>query len=157
MENQAADSKIVNIQKILEILPHRYPFVLVDRILAWEADKSITGLKNVTINEPFFQGHFPAISIMPGVLGLESMAQTACVLAFLSSPEMIGNKFPNFTGLDKVYFRGAVRPGDQLILKIDIIKKKMGIYKMEAKAFVEENLVTEAILKATFIDKSLLM
>lgn len=150
------NSKSLNIEQISALLPHRYPFLMVDRILEWEADKSITGLKNITGNEGHFPGHFPGMMIMPGVIGLESMAQTTCILAYLSDHNIIGKKFPNFTGLDKVMFRNPVVPGDQLIIKSEIIKKKMGIFRVSAKAFVNDVLSTECIIKATFIDEDVI-
>lgn len=156
MTNQTALPQVLNIEDILKLLPHRYPFIFVDKILEWEKDASIVGLKNVSISETFFQGHFPSMPIMPGVLEIESMAQTACILALLSNPEMIGEKLPNLTGLDKVKFRKPVVPGDQLILKIKITKKKMGIFKMDARAFVDDMLAIESIMTATFVSNKIL-
>lgn len=140
----------MDIKAILELLPHRYPFILVDRILEFEKDKSIVGLKNVSMGEPFFQGHFPGEPVMPGVLILEGMAQAGGILAYLSMPEMIGEKLVYFAGLDKVRFRRIVRPGDQLIFKLDMVKQKSRLTKMSGKAFVDDQLVTEADLMATF-------
>lgn len=140
----------MDIKAILELLPHRYPFILVDRILEFEKDKSIVGLKNVSMGEPFFQGHFPGEPVMPGVLILEGMAQAGGILAYLSMPEMIGEKLVYFAGLDKVRFRRIVRPGDQLIFKLDMVKQKSRLTKMSGKAFVDDQLVTEADLLATF-------
>ena len=134
---------------IMEILPHRYPFLLVDRIIALEKGKSITGLKNVSINEPFFQGHFPGEPVMPGVLILEGMAQVGGILACLSDPAMLG-KMVYFTGVDKARFRRVVRPGDQLIYKLEMIKQKSKLTKMSGMAYVDDQLVTEAELMATF-------
>ena len=134
---------------IMEILPHRYPFLLVDRIVALEKGKSITGLKNVSMNEPFFQGHFPGEPVMPGVLILEGMAQVGGILACLSDPAMLG-KMVYFTGVDKARFRRVVRPGDQLIYKLEMIKQKSKLTKMSGMAYVDDQLVTEAELMATF-------
>ena len=134
---------------IMEILPHRYPFLLVDRIIALEKGKSITGLKNVSMNEPFFQGHFPGEPVMPGVLILEGMAQVGGILACLSDPAMLG-KMVYFTGVDKARFRRVVRPGDQLIYKLEMIKQKSKLTKMSGMAYVDDQLVTEAELMATF-------
>jgi len=106
----------VMIKEIMKLLPHRYPFVMVDRILDVQLGEKITGLKNVTINEPFFQGHFPQEPIMPGVLILEGMAQVGGLLAYLTKQEMIGEKLIYFAGIDKVRFRQTVVPGDQVIL-----------------------------------------
>ncbi len=140
----------IDIRGILELLPHRYPFILVDRVLELEKGKSIVGLKNVSMGEPFFQGHFPGEPVMPGVLILEGMAQVGGLLAYLSAPEMIGEKLVYFAGLDKVRFRKIVRPGDQLIFKLDMIRQKTKLTKMAGKAYVNDELVTEAELMATF-------
>ncbi|MBU0676160.1 MAG: 3-hydroxyacyl-ACP dehydratase FabZ [Proteobacteria bacterium] len=136
--------------EILKVLPHRYPFVMVDRIIEFDPGKSIVGLKNVTFNEPFFQGHFPGVPIMPGVLILEGMAQAAAVLAYYSDPEKFGGKLMYFAGMDGVRFRQKVVPGDQLIFKIEVIKFKTRVFKLRAKALVENNLVAEAELLASF-------
>ncbi|HEB68822.1 MAG TPA: 3-hydroxyacyl-ACP dehydratase FabZ [Desulfobulbus sp.] len=140
----------IDIRGILELLPHRYPFILVDRVLEVDKGKSIVGLKNVSMGEPFFQGHFPGEPVMPGVLILEGMAQVGGLLAYLSAPEMIGEKLVYFAGLDKVRFRKVVRPGDQLIFKLEMIRQKTKLTKMSGKAYVNDELVTEAELMATF-------
>jgi 3-hydroxyacyl-[acyl-carrier-protein] dehydratase len=139
----------IDTKGIMQILPHRYPFLLVDRIIALEKGKSITGLKNVSMNEPFFQGHFPGEPVMPGVLILEGMAQVGSILACLSDPEMLG-KLGYFAGVDNARFRRVVRPGDQLIFKLEMLKQKSRLTKMSGKAYVDEQLVTEAELMATF-------
>ncbi|RUM37260.1 MAG: 3-hydroxyacyl-[acyl-carrier-protein] dehydratase FabZ [Desulfobulbus sp.] len=139
----------LDIKGILDLLPHRYPFILVDRILAYEKGKTITGLKNVSMGEPYFQGHFPGEPVMPGVLILEGMAQVASVLAFLSL-DAIQGKLVFFAGMDNVRFRKVVYPGDQLILKLVFTKQKRNIIKMSGKAYVEDVLVTEADLIAAF-------
>ena len=144
------DVSAIDIKEIIRLLPHRYPFLLVDRILEVEKDKSINGLKNVTINEPFFQGHFPGEPVMPGVLILEGMAQTGGILAFHSIPEMVGNKLIYFAGIDKVRFRQPVVPGDQLIFEMAVVKQKGKIWKMSGKAKVDGHLVAEAELIAAF-------
>ena len=144
------DVSAIDIKEIMRLLPHRYPFLLVDRILAVEKAKTITGLKNVTINEPFFQGHFPSAPIMPGVLILEGMAQVGGILAFHSIPEMVGDKLIYFAGIDKVRFRQPVVPGDQLIFEMEVLKQKGKIWKMSGKAKVNGNLVAEAELMAAF-------
>ena len=138
---------MLDIQKILEKLPHRYPFVLLDRILE-VGPQEIVGLKNVTINEPFFQGHFPGHPIMPAVLIIEAMAQAGGLLAFNLAPETSGNNV-YFMGVDKARFRKPVRPGDQLILKIKLIKQRGPIFKMRGEAFVDGQLVAEGELLAT--------
>jgi 3-hydroxyacyl-[acyl-carrier-protein] dehydratase len=137
----------MDILEILKMLPHRYPFLLVDRILERSEDEVIA-LKNVSINEPFFQGHFPAQPIMPGVLIVEAMAQAGGILAFTKFPEAQGNAV-YFMGMDKVRFRKPVRPGDQLILKLKIIKQRGPVFKMQGEAFVADQLVAEAELMAT--------
>jgi beta-hydroxyacyl-ACP dehydratase FabZ len=136
------------IEEIMKILPHRYPFLLVDRILSVELDKHIVGLKNITVNEPFFIGHFPQAPIMPGVLIVEAMAQVAGILALLSTPENMGNHALYLMSLDKVRFRKPVVPGDQLILDLTVLKGKKTYFKMEGKAKVNDNLVAEAELMA---------
>ncbi len=140
----------IDILEIMRLLPHRYPFILVDRILSVTPDQDIVGLKNVTINEPFFQGHFPARPVMPGVLILEGMAQVGGVLAFYSEPERIGSSVLYFVGVDKARFRQPVTPGDQIIFKLELLKRRRGIWQMAARAFVEEKLVAEAELMASF-------
>ena len=144
------DVSAIDIKEIMRLLPHRYPFLLVDRILEVEKAKSITGLKNVTINEPFFQGHFPSEPVMPGVLILEGMAQAGGILAFHSLPEMVGEKLIYFAGIDKVRFRQPVVPGDQMIFEMAVLKQKGKIWKMSGKAKVNGNLVAEAELIAAF-------
>jgi 3-hydroxyacyl-[acyl-carrier-protein] dehydratase len=139
----------MDIKAILDLLPHRYPFVMVDRILDFERGKSITGLKNVSMGEPCFQGHFPEEPVMPGVLILEGMAQVGAVLAYLST-ESIEGKLVYFAGLDKVRFRKVVRPGDQVIFKLQLTKQKSKLTKMSGKAYVDDVLVAEADLLATF-------
>ncbi len=140
----------LDIKGILDLLPHRYPFILVDRIIEFEEKVSVTGLKNVSMGEPYFQGHFPGEPVMPGVLILEGMAQTGGILAYLSAPEMIGEKLVYFAGLEKVRFRRIVRPGDQLIFKLKMIKYKSRLTKMAGQAFVDGELAAEAELMASF-------
>ncbi|HKJ65987.1 MAG TPA: 3-hydroxyacyl-ACP dehydratase FabZ [Desulfopila sp.] len=140
----------LNIQEILKLLPHRYPFVMVDRITTIDPGKEIEGLKNVTINEPFFQGHFPERPVMPGVMILEGMAQVGGVLGFKSKPEMIGQKLLYFAGINNARFRKPVVPGDQVVFKLKLLKMKRGIMVMEGKAYVDDQLVAEAELMASF-------
>jgi beta-hydroxyacyl-ACP dehydratase FabZ len=138
----------MEIEEIKRFLPHRYPFLLVDRILSWEIGKRIVGLKNVTINEPFFMGHFPNNPIMPGVLIIEALAQVGGILALLSVPENLGNPAVFLMSLDKVRFRRPVVPGDQLILELETIRGGKKFFKMLGKAFVDNNLVAEGELMA---------
>ncbi len=140
----------MDIREIMRILPHRYPMLLVDRIVAYEAGKSVTGIKNVTINEPFFQGHFPVAPVMPGVLLLEGMAQVGGILAYLDKPELIGNKLIYFAGIDGARFRQPVVPGDQVRFHLQMLKQKGRMSKMAASAHVDGQLVAEAELMATF-------
>ena len=136
------------LDEIKRVLPHRYPFLLVDRILSMELGKHIVGLKNVTVNEPFFAGHFPNNPIMPGVLIVEAMAQVAGILALLSTPENLGNQNLFLMSLDKVRFRRPVVPGDQLILDLKVLRGGKKFFKMEGKATVDDTLVAEAELMA---------
>ena len=145
------DISTLDIKEIVRLLPHRYPFLLVDRILAGEKAKSMIGLKNVSMNEPFFQGHFPSDPIMPGVLILEGMAQVGGILAFYSIPEMVGEKLIYFAGIDKVRFRRPVVPGDQLIYEMIVIKHKGKIWKMTGTAKVDNNIAAEAEFMAAFV------
>ncbi|MFN2366890.1 MAG: 3-hydroxyacyl-ACP dehydratase FabZ [Desulfurivibrionaceae bacterium] len=140
----------IDIKEILKLLPHRYPFVLVDRIVELKLGERAVGLKNVSINEPFFQGHFPTDPIMPGVLILESMAQVGGILAFLTDRDRFEGDLVYFAGLDNVRFRRKVIPGDQLIIKADVVRRKGKIYKFSARAFVDEQLAAEANLMASF-------
>lgn len=137
----------MDIHQILKQLPHRYPFLLVDRVLSVDKGKSIRALKNVSINEPFFQGHFPHRPVMPGVLMLEALAQAAALLAFDaldSSPsdEMIYY----FAGIDSARFKRPVEPGDQLILEVELLRMKAGVFKFKARALVLDQLAVEAEL-----------
>jgi 3-hydroxyacyl-[acyl-carrier-protein] dehydratase len=140
----------MNIQAIMKHLPHRYPFLLVDRILEWTPDKKLTGLKNVTFNEPFFQGHFPGTPIMPGVLIVEAMAQAGGVLAMASMPDFTEGTLMYFMGLDQVRFRKPVVPGDQLIIEVEIIKKRARVIKLSGVAKVDGQVAAEAQLMASF-------
>ncbi len=140
----------ITISEILEMLPHRYPFLLIDKVLACEAFKTITAVKNVTINEPFFQGHFPGRPIMPGVLILEAMAQATGVLAFYSHrAKSKSDAVYYLVGVDKARFKHPVGPGDQLILEARLKRQLRGIYCFEATAHVDGELVSTAEFMTT--------
>jgi 3-hydroxyacyl-[acyl-carrier-protein] dehydratase len=139
---------MIDIREIRNTLPHDYPFLLVDRIIEIELGKRIVGIKNVTYNEPFFPGHFPGRPIMPGVLIVEAMAQTAGVLAFKSVSQEDSGKPVYFLGLDNVRFRKPVVPGDQLRLECEVTRHRQSIWGFKGKAFVEDKLVAEADLLA---------
>lgn len=142
----------MNIQKIMEVLPHRYPFLLVDRIEEVEVGVKAVGYKNVTINEPFFQGHFPGHPIMPGVLIVEAMAQVGG--AYVTVVDEIGtDQVTYFVGIDKARFRKPVMPGDVLRMELELLSRRRGIYQFYGKAYVGDTLVAEAELKATFAGK----
>lgn len=143
----------MDINEIMKHLPHRYPFLLVDRILEIEEGKRIVGIKNVTINEPFFQGHFPGQPIMPGVLIIEAMAQIGGVLAFKSMNATPETKVVYFMGIDGARFRKPVLPGDQLRFELDLLKRRGPVWGFKGNAFVEGTLVAEAELLATVVDK----
>ncbi|HLC18443.1 MAG TPA: 3-hydroxyacyl-ACP dehydratase FabZ [Thermodesulfobacteriota bacterium] len=138
---------MIDIKEIQSILPHRYPFLLIDRILELDVDKAARGIKNVTINEPFFLGHFPGHPIMPGVLIIEAMAQVGGVLAFKSAG--VNNQVVYFMGIDKARFRHPVFPGDTLDIKVEVTKRRGPIWAFKGGASVGETLVAEAELMAT--------
>ncbi len=140
----------MDIHKILKRLPHRYPFLLVDRVLSFEKNVRIQALKNVTINEPFFAGHFPARPVMPGVLMLEALAQTAALLSFESMDVEPGDDtVVYFVGIDGARFKRPVEPGDQLVLEASIDRAKAGIYKYRTRASVAGETAVEAELMCT--------
>ena len=142
---------MLDIQEILKTLPHRYPFLLVDRVLDFEEGKRMTAIKNVTMNEPFFQGHFPGQPVMPGVLIVESIAQVGAVMA-LRQPSSLG-KIVFFAGIDNVRFRRPVIPGDQLKIEVEVLWFKRGLGKMKGKATVEEELVCEGDFTFSLVDQ----
>ncbi len=152
MSDQQEEKIVFNTTQIQNILPHRYPFLLVDRVTELEPGKRVVGIKNVTINEPFFGGHFPGHPIMPGVLILEAMAQTGGMLV-LNTNDDFKDKLVYFTGIDKVKFRKPVTPGDQLRFEMELLKARSTIFKMKGKAFVGSKLVCEAELTAAIMDR----
>ncbi len=141
---------VLDIHKILQKLPHRYPILLVDRVLELEKHKSIKALKNVTINEPYFSGHFPQRPVMPGVLMLEALAQTSALLSFVSMDVEPGDDHVvYFVGIDGARFKRVVEPGDQLILEATVDRVKAGIYKYKVRASVDDETAVEAELMCT--------
>ncbi len=143
---------VLNTHEIMKMLPHRYPFLLVDRIVELEEGKRVVGIKNVTINEPFFQGHFPGHPIMPGVLIIEAMAQVSGILAMLTD-KISNDKVTYFTGIDNARFRKPVVPGDVLRLESELINCRRGLYCFQGKAYVGDTLVAGAEIKATFASR----
>ena len=139
---------IYDVREIMALLPHRYPFILVDRIIEMEPEKRIVGLKNVTINEPFFQGHFAGAPVMPGVLIIEAMGQVGGVLAYASLAKDGKKGLIYFMGIDNARFRKPVIPGDQIIMELTVLKKRGNVFRMSGKATVDGTLVTEAELMA---------
>ncbi|WP_297443935.1 3-hydroxyacyl-ACP dehydratase FabZ [Sulfurimonas sp.] len=148
---------LMDVTEIQKILPHRYPFLLVDRVTDLVKGQSITAYKNVSISEPVFQGHFPGHPIYPGVMILEGMAQAGGVLSFLSmgdlTEEEVQNKVVYFMSIDKAKFRTPVKPGDKLEYRITVIKQKGTIWMLRGEAYVDDKLVSEAELKAMIVDK----
>ncbi|MEG1115376.1 MAG: 3-hydroxyacyl-ACP dehydratase FabZ [Janthinobacterium sp.] len=144
------EKKTLDILAIKSLLPHRYPLLLVDRVLDWEANKTITAIKNVTVNEEFFQGHFPHKPVMPGVLMIEALAQTAALLSFLSmgvKPDE--NSVVYFVGIDNARFKRPVEPGDQLKMDVEILRVSRGIWKYKAVGTVDGKLAVEGELMCT--------
>ena len=140
----------IEIEEIKRYLPHRYPFLLLDRIVELEADQRIAAIKNVTVNEPFFQGHFPHYAVMPGVLIIEAMAQAACFLSLKArGQENDGNSVYYFVGIDGARFKRPVVPGDQLRLEVALIASKRGLFKYGGVAKVDGQVVSEAELMCT--------
>jgi len=138
----------VDIQSIMELLPHRYPFLLVDRVMEYEPDTSIRAYKNVTMNEAFFQGHFPGTPVMPGVLIIEAMAQACGILYLLSHKDKVQGKLLYFLGMDKVKFRRAVVPGDRLDIEATVLKTGSRAWTFRSEAFVDAKRAAEAEIRA---------
>jgi 3-hydroxyacyl-[acyl-carrier-protein] dehydratase len=139
---------MLDVKEIFRRIPHRYPFLLVDRILEIEADRKIVGIKNVTLNEGFFQGHFPNRPVMPGVLICEAMAQVGAILAYTSRGGSDGKKVFVLTGLDQVKFKRPVEPGDQLRLELTSVKRRGSFWKMQGVATVEGKVAAQAEISA---------
>ena len=146
---------LLDITQIQAILPHRYPFLLVDRIIEYEPGRRVVGIKNVTLNEPFFEGHFPGAPVMPGVLIVESMAQTAGVMMLANLPDR-DQKLVFFTGIDGAKFRRPVVPGDQLRLELTVLRLRPRYIKLRGEAYVEGHLVAEAEISSSLVDRSVI-
>jgi len=144
-----------DISKVLELLPHRYPFLLVDRVVKLEQGKSLSAIKNVSINEPFFQGHFPGQPVMPGVLILEALAQATGLLAFAEMGDAHKTKLYMLVGIDKARFRGQVFPGDQLVLDVTQKRNMRGIGMYQCQALVDGTVVAEAEMMCSAQDRDL--
>lgn len=142
-----------DIQEILGLLPHRYPFLLIDRIVEFERTKRLVAIKNVTINEPFFQGHFPGHPIMPGVLVIEAMAQAGAILMLHEMPDR-DKKLAVFTGIERAKFRQQVTPGDQLRIEVSVLSFRPRAGRMEARAMVDGKLACEAILTCAVVPRA---
>lgn len=144
---------LMDVNEIQRIIPHRYPFLLVDSILELDPARKIVGIKNVSINEPFFQGHFPGAPVMPGVLIVEAMAQVAAVMV-LKEIEDREHKLVYFSGIDRARFRQPVVPGDQIRIVVEVIKMRPRHGKLKAEAYVKERMVAEAEIFSTIVDRS---
>jgi beta-hydroxyacyl-ACP dehydratase FabZ len=133
--------------EILKILPHRYPFLLIDRVLEVDGDRRLVALKNVSINEPFFQGHFPSAPVMPGVLTIEAMAQAGAIMGLIhSKPEDVKDAVVYFMGIDEARFRRPIVPGDQLRIVVNVLRRKAIVWKMRGEVWVDQELAAEATL-----------
>ncbi|MCK7579124.1 MAG: 3-hydroxyacyl-ACP dehydratase FabZ [Chromatiales bacterium] len=143
----------MDIHKVLSLLPHRYPFLLVDKVIDYRVNEYLTALKNVTFNEPFFTGHFPVRPVMPGVLIVEAMAQATGLLAMASRPDLVGEKsLYYFVGIDKARFKRPVEPGDQLIMEVRLGPVRRGIWKFDGEARVDDKVVATAEIMCTARD-----
>ena len=147
--------KELNIYEVMKFLPHRYPFLLIDRVVDYKENETLHAIKNVSMNEPFFQGHFPEYPVMPGVLILEALAQATGILAFQSMDQEPGeDNLYLFVGIDNARFKRQVVPGDQLHLKVKLLKERRGIWKFEAEAYVDDELACSATLMGAARDKN---
>ena len=141
-----------NIQEIMDFLPHRYPFLLIDRVVEFEPTKRLVAIKNVTINEPFFQGHFPGYPIMPGVLVVEAMAQAGGIIMMAELPDR-DKKLVVFTGIERAKFRRPVVPGDQLRIEVDVLSFRTRAGRIEGKAYVDGKLACQATLTCAVVPR----
>ena len=147
-------TKIIDIEKIIKMMPHRYPFLLIDRLIDIKNDEYAIGLKNVTINEPFFMGHFPGKKVMPGVLIIESMAQTSGALVVSSYGDKAMGKLVYFMSIDKARFRKLVIPGDQLFIEVKKKQARKLVWKFDCIARVDDQIVAEATITAMIVDNN---
>lgn len=139
----------MDIHKVLSLLPHRYPFLLVDKVIDYRVNEYLVAIKNVSYNEPFFTGHFPVRPVMPGVLIVEALAQATGLLAMSSRPDEVGNKLYYFVGIDKARFKRPVEPGDQLVLEVKLGPVRRGIWKFDGEAKVDGRVVASAEIMCT--------
>ena len=153
LKDDNGDVKTLLHNDIIKLIPHRHPFLLIDKITDIDLNKSVTGIKAVTFNEPYFLGHFPEHPVMPGVLILEAMAQTAACLVSYENKSLSNNNLVFFTGIDKAKFRKPVTPGCELFLKINLVISKRTLYKFHGEAFVEEKMVASSEFSAMLVDK----
>lgn len=151
-QGEGISAVTADLARIMELIPHRYPMLLVDKVVDMIADQSATGIKNVTINEPFFEGHFPGHPVMPGVLIVEAMAQTAAVLAAHTIGEQAEGKLVYFMSIDNARFRKPVTPGDTLRLFVNKERSRRSVWKFSAEAKVDDKLVCEATFTAMIVD-----
>ncbi len=152
IDEKSSNLTVMDIQEILNLLPHRFPFLMVDKVIAIEKGKSIVAIKNTTINEPFFQGHFPSYPVMPGVLILEALAQAGGILAYKTEEDSdLKNMLTYFMGIDKARFRKPILPGSVIVLNVELVKRKQSVWVFHGKALVDEKLCAEADLMASFI------
>ena len=142
-----------DINKVMELLPHGYPFLLIDKVIDTDNKEYLTAIKNVSFNEPFFQGHFPNYPVMPGVFILEAMAQTAACLVAFADKSLSTNSLVFFTGIEKAKFRKPVTPGSTLILKVNILAQKKTLYKFSAEAFVDDFVMASSDFSAMLVDQ----
>lgn len=143
---------VMDVEEIKKLIPHRYPFLLVDRVLELEEDRIVT-LKNVTVNEEFFNGHFPGTPLMPGVLQVEAMAQSACVMLMKNHVEDLSKKLVVFTGIKNAKFRKSVVPGDQLKMEVKLVNQRRGFVTMEGTATVDDKVACELEASAAIVDR----
>ena len=153
IKDDNGDIKVLLHNDIINLIPHRYPFLLIDKVTNIIIDKSVTGIKSITFNEPFFQGHFPNYPVMPGVFILEAMAQTAACLVALGDKSLSTNSLVFFTGIEKAKFRKPVTPGSTLILKVNILATKKTLYKFSAEAFVDDIAMASSDFSAMLVDQ----